>query len=114
MMRCGATGDLVERLERAEDDMWTNVERNHDLMKELAQIPVNSFELGKQQADAIERVINGLKRKIAMFRWQYRELLELISSSAVQNTCEKAHAELEGPLQNTDFAEDESCRQTFV
>ncbi|CDI87081.1 hypothetical protein, conserved [Eimeria praecox] len=77
--------DLVERLEHAEDEMWTTLERDNDLMKELMQIPMNSLELGKQQTDAIERVINGLKRKIAMFRWQYRELLELISSTAIQN-----------------------------
>lgn len=84
------TADLVERLEQAEDEMWSNVERDHDLMNALVQIPMNSLELGKQQTDAIERVINGLKRKIAMFKWQYRELLELISSTAIQNAGEKA------------------------
>ncbi|CDJ56546.1 hypothetical protein, conserved [Eimeria maxima] len=77
--------DLVGRLEHEENEMWSTVEKDHDLMKELVQIPMNSLELGKQQTDAIERVINGLKRKIAMFRWQYRELLELISSTAIQN-----------------------------
>lgn len=86
---CDLLVELVTRLKNAEDQMWDNVEKDDDLMKDLLQIPLHSFVSGKQQTDAIERVLNGLKRKIAMFKWQYRELLELISSTAVQNAGER-------------------------
>lgn len=82
---CFLTAELVTRLKSAEGEMWTNVEKDDTLMKNLLQIPLHSFELGKHQTDAVERVLNGLKRKVAMFKWQYRELLELISSTALQN-----------------------------
>ncbi|KAL8440012.1 hypothetical protein Efla_004928 [Eimeria flavescens] len=77
--------DLVARLKHVESAMWRTVEKEEGLMKDLLQVPLHSLESGKQQADAIERVLTGLKRKIAMYKWQYRELLELISSTAVQN-----------------------------
>ncbi|KAL8455781.1 hypothetical protein Emag_000355 [Eimeria magna] len=77
--------DLVDRLKNAESEMWSTVEKDEQMVKYLLQIPLRSFESGKQQANAIERVLSGLKRKIAMFKWQYREVLELISSTAIQN-----------------------------
>ncbi|OEH78244.1 hypothetical protein cyc_03097 [Cyclospora cayetanensis] len=77
--------ELLTRLERAEDQLWSNVEKDDELVADLLKIPLRSFMTSQRQADAIERVLNGLKRKIAMFKWQYRELLELISSTAVGN-----------------------------
>ncbi|KAL8271948.1 hypothetical protein Esti_004072 [Eimeria stiedai] len=77
--------DLLDRLKSAESEMWSTVEKDEQTVKHLLQIPRRSFESGKEQANAIERVLSGLKRKIAMFKWQYREVLELISSTAIQN-----------------------------
>ncbi|XP_026191355.1 uncharacterized protein LOC34619850 [Cyclospora cayetanensis] len=83
---CGVcSAELLTRLERAEDQLWSNVEKDDELVADLLKIPLRSFMTSQRQADAIERVLNGLKRKIAMFKWQYRELLELISSTAVGN-----------------------------
>ena len=86
------TEGLLSRLEQAEDQMWSNLENDEDLMKGILQIPMHSFESGKRQMDAIERVLNGLKRKIAMFKWQYRELLELVSSTTIQNAGKRIQA----------------------
>lgn len=88
----------MDRVCTEEQSIWKGLQAESSLFQELLDTPLRAMVSGQQQARAIEGVVSGLRRTVAMLKWQYRELLELLSSTALQERGKR---------------EDSSCKQRF-